>query len=260
MPKSTQRPRILLVDIETAPTLAYIWDLNTHYVPHSQVAETGYTICWAAKWLGEKEIMYRSIFHDGEEAMVDDIYDLLEEADIVVHFNGDKFDLPKLNTEFLLWQMSPPAPCQSIDVYKTVRKRFKLLSNSMAYVAKILGIEQKIAHKGMDLWTECRDMDPDAWEEMKEYNIQDVVVLEEMYEVIKAWIQPHPNVTLYDDRDDLRCPTCGSDHFQSRGKARTATMVYDRFQCMADGCGKWFRARVNNLSPSKRRKVTVGVA
>ena len=249
--------KILLLDIESAPTKVYIWDLFTRYVPHSQIVEPGYTLCWAAKWLGKKEIMFRSTHEHGEKAMIHEIWHLLNETDVVIHFNGSKYDIPKLNNEFLKLGLGPPAPFQEIDCYKTVKARFKLLSNSMAYVAKVLGIKGKHNHKGMPLWTECMAGDKAAWREMKKYNVQDVRMLEQIYDRIRPWVQPHPNVALYNDGDDMQCPACGSHNLQKRGSSYTNTMRYQRFHCK--DCGKWSRARKNNLPKDKKDQLLVGV-
>ncbi len=252
------KPKILFFDIETSPTTAYIWDLVTRYVPHSQVAEAGRTICWAAKWYGKKAVTFRSVHHHGRERMLNDIHDLLSEADMVVHYNGTKFDVPTLNREFLVDGMPPPAPFQQIDLYRTVKSRFKMLSNSMAYTLKILGMDNKLSHKGMDLWTECMAGDRKAWAIMKAYNIQDVKVMEPLYEKLLPWIQPHPNLGLYIDTEKPVCGSCGSTHLQSRGHYYTTTMRYPRYRCM--DCGKWGRGRGNDLTEYDRRNMLVGVS
>ena len=252
------QPKILIFDIETSPTTAYIWDLVTRYVPHSQVAEAGRTICWAAKWYGKKAVTFRSVYHHGREKMINDIHDLLSEADMVVHFNGTKFDVPTLNREFLVDGLPPPAPFQQIDLYRTVKSRFKMLSNSLAYTLKILGMEGKLQHKGMNLWTECMAGKPSAWKTMKAYNIQDVRVLEPLYERLLPWIQPHPNLGLYIDTDKPVCNVCGSANVQKRGHYYTTTMRYPRFHCQ--DCGKWGRGRGNNLTAYDRANMLVGVS
>ena len=252
------RPKILLLDIETAPTKAYIWDLFTRYVPHSQVQEPGYTLCWAARWLDNKKMLFSSIQKDGEQAMVKKVWDLLDDADIVIHFNGSKYDIPKLNNEFLRWKMGPPAPFLEIDLYRTAKGRFKLLSNSMAYVAKVLGIKGKHHHKGMELWTDCMAGNMTAWREMEKYNKQDVRMLVDIYKRLLPWIQPHPNLALYNDDAVPQCPACGSEDLYKHPKIHiTQTMRYQRLKCR--DCGKWSRERVNNLAKEKKKTVLVGV-
>jgi rubredoxin len=78
---------------------------------------------------------------------------------------------------------------------------------------------------------------PEAWKEMEEYNRNDVVILEKVYDTLKPWIKDHANLSLY--AEDLVCPNCGSGSYQRRGFAYTKTAKYPRFQCTA--CGNWFR-------------------
>ena len=251
--------KALLFDIETMPTLAYIWALLTKYVPHGNVAERGYTACFAAKWLGKKKVTFRSVHHHSKKEMLQTIWEMLNEADVVIHYNGTKFDVPTLNLEFLEAGMPPPSPFIEIDLYRTAKGRFRLLSNSLAFLAKILGLPGKLNHKGMELWTECRHGNAASWKVMKAYNIQDVLLLEQVYKKLLPWIQPHPNMGHFVDAEKPVCPTCGSNHLQSRGSYYTATMRYQRYQCMEKACGKWSRARTNDLSAHDRRNMLVGV-
>jgi DNA polymerase elongation subunit (family B) len=228
--------RILMLDIETAPHLAAIWGLYDQNVATNQIIKPGYTLCWAAKWYGEKEVMFSSIL-DGERKMVRDAHKLLTECDAVCHYNGTKFDIPTLNKEFLLLNLSPPAPYKQIDLLKTARSRFRLASNKLDYVAKQLGLGEKVAHKGFDLWLECMAKKADAWREMKRYNKHDVVLLEKVYERLLPWIKGHPNVSAYTGA--RCCPTCGSEKAQAHGYAILNSRTYQRIQCT--DCRSWYR-------------------
>jgi len=153
MKKSSMR--VLLIDIETAPGVAYIWSLWDKFIPIDRLIKPGYTLCWAAKWLGSSDIMFRSIYHDGKDVMLQELYDILSSADAVITFNGDKFDIPTINREFLEAGITPPSPAHSVDLYKTVKRRFRLMSNKLDFVCQTLGIGGKVKHKGMALWYEC---------------------------------------------------------------------------------------------------------
>ena len=131
--------KILLLDIETAPSRVFTWGLFNQNISISQIEEPGYTLCWAAKWLGKKKMMFSSVRKHGRTVMLNKIYALLEEADIVVHYNGSHFDIPTLNREFVKEEMTPPAPFQEVDLLKTCRKRFRFLSNKLDYVIRFLG-------------------------------------------------------------------------------------------------------------------------
>jgi hypothetical protein len=228
--------KLLLVDIETAPHLSATWGLFDQNVALDQLLKPGYTLCWAAKWYGEKEVMFESVM-SGERRMVKRIHKLLNEADAVCHYNGTKFDIPTLNKEFLLQELTPPAPFREIDLLKTARSRFRLASNKLDFVAQQLGLGSKTKHKGMALWLGCMNKNKDDWKVMQEYNVQDVALLEKVYDRLKPWIKGHPNLSVMEDVEC--CTKCGSNSYQARGSAISSAGRYARFQC--NDCGSWFR-------------------
>ena len=130
--------KILLLDIEVAPNLAHCWGLFKQNIAISQLLESGYTLCWAAKWYGEKPIYFDSIHQSRPLKMIKAIHKLVAEADAVVHYNGTKFGMPILNKDFLLHGLPPPAPYAQIDLYKTVKSRFRFPSNKLDYIVKEL--------------------------------------------------------------------------------------------------------------------------
>src|SRR5689334_1617862 len=100
--------RILLLDIETAPNLAYVWRLWKENIGVDQITNSGYVLCWTAKWLGEKAVEFESIPASGAKRMMRRLHKLLEEADAVITYNGIDFDLPTVNEEFVQLGMKPP--------------------------------------------------------------------------------------------------------------------------------------------------------
>lgn len=230
--------KILLLDIETAPNLVHVWGLWQQNVGLPQIIDSGYVLCWSAKWLGEESIAFSSIFHDGPKQMLKGIHSLLEEADAVVHYNGTKFDIPTLNKEFLLYNLSPPAPYKQIDLLKTARSQFRFPSNKLDYVAQALGLGKKTKHIGHELWIQCMANNNEAWKMMEEYNKNDVILLEKVYYKLLPWIKGHVNYSLYSN-DSFVCPHCGGSDYQKRGFAYTITCKYQRFQC--NSCATWFR-------------------
>jgi len=242
----------LYLDIETAPNIAMAWGLFNQNIGLSQIVRSGYTLCWAAKWSGKSKIMFASV-QDGEKKMIEKIHALLEEADAVVHYNGRKFDIPTLNKEFLKHELHPPSSYQQIDLYLAVRRKFKLTSNKLDYVAEFLGVGNKLQHKGMDLWSECMDGDPKAWAAMKKYNIQDVRLLPLVYKKLLPWITTHPNSALYVSAERKVCTNCASENIVLKGVEHTLTQTYQRYKCK--DCGTPLRGRNTILSPEKRRSI-----
>lgn len=236
--KKSDQPRILSIDIETSPNLAYVWGIWQQNVGLNQLVETSEMMCFAARFLGEKKMHYYSTFHDGKEEMVQAAWDLLDEADAVLHYNGKRFDIPHLNREFVTAGLGPPSPYDQIDLLAVMRKQFRFPSNKLAYVSRALGMKGKLDTGGFELWTKCIAGDPKSWVTLKRYNCQDVVLLEEMYDEILPWITPHPNRRLFGDADG--CPRCGAkDSLQKRGYKALQTGVYQQYQCQS--CRAWAR-------------------
>lgn len=251
--------KILLLDIETAPNKVFTWGLWQQNIALNQIEEAGYTLCWAAKWYKEKPIMFSSIWRDGQETMLKKIYDLLDEADVVIHYNGTHFDIPTLNQEFAKRGWAPPSPVVEIDLLKTARKKFRLPSNKLAFVTEYLGLQQKVPHKGMALWRGCMTGDPACWVTMEKYNKGDIVPLEQIYDYLKPWISNHPNYALFNSEDlgQLVCPSCGSLNLQRRGFSYSSTQKYQRFQCK--DCGSWSRHKYTSVEKEARANVLRGI-
>jgi hypothetical protein len=239
--------KLLLLDIETAPHISATWGLFDQNVALDQLMEPGYTLCWAAKWYGEREVMFDSIL-SGPKRMTKRIHKLMGEADAICHYNGNKFDIPTLNKEFLIQGLPPPAPSKQIDLLRTARSRFRLASNKLDFVAQALGLGCKTKHKGMALWLGCMKKTKADWDVMEEYNKQDVLLLEKVYDKLKPWIVGHPNRSVMEDT--FCCDKCGSKNYQKRGKAVTSAARYVRFQCQ--DCGGWFRLNIKEPSQVSR--------
>ncbi len=232
--------KLLFLDIETSPNVAHVWGLWKQNISINQLQNSSYVMCWGAKWAHEKDVMFDSRFHSGHKTMLKRIHKLLEKADAVVHYNGSNFDIPTLNKEFLLHGFTPPATYQQIDLLKTARKKFRFPSNKLDYLAQALEVGGKIKHEGHELWVKCMAGDPEAWDRMQQYNVNDVLLLEKVYERLLPWVTNHPNAILYSDVSDDQCPHCGSVEITRRGFAYTATSRFQRFHCRS--CGTWFRS------------------
>lgn len=228
--------KILLLDIETSPNLAHVWGLWQQNVGTNQLLEASEVMCWAAKWYGEREVQFMSNQEHSHVHMISVMHSLLDEADVVIHYNGKKFDIPTLNKEFVLHGYAPPSPYKQIDLLRVVRSNFKFPSNKLDYVAQRLGLGKKVKHEGHELWIKCMNGDPVAWNKMERYNKQDVVLLEKVYNKLLPWIKSHPNHNLYNDNGHT-CPNCGSIHLQRRGTNRTIGGEYQRYQCCV--CNSW---------------------
>jgi hypothetical protein len=229
--------RILLLDIETAPGVGDIWNLWGQNIALNQLHKPSYMLCWAAKWLGEEQVYFDSVHQSKPKMMLQPLHRLLTEADAVVTYNGNRFDLPTINKEFLKYRYLPPAPYKSIDLYQTVKRKFRFMSNKMDHLLQELDIGMKFKHEGHPLWRKCVKDDPRAWVRMQKYNETDVTQMEKLYKRLIPWIDNHPNHATHEE--GMCCPNCSSINYQRRGFALTTTQKYARYQCK--DCGTWFR-------------------
>lgn len=234
--------RILGLDIETAPNTAHVWGLFKQTIGINQLLNTGRVMCFAAKWYGEDEIIFFSEKRHGHKRTIKAAHKLLNEAEAVLSYNGERFDMPTLNREFLKYELKPPSPYTHIDLLKVAKRRFRFTSNKMDHLAKELGLGSKVQHRGHELWIQCMGGDDNAWKEMEQYNKHDVVLLERLYKAMLPWIETHPNYSLYGPRPERpTCTNCGSTHMQARGSQKSRTQTYARWQCQ--DCGTWQRNR-----------------
>ena len=237
--------KILLIDIESSPNIADVWGLWNNNVSLSQLRESTRIISWAAKWHGEDAMMFESIMTGSQRSMIRKAHRLLDQADVVVSYNGINFDTKHLNREFLIHALPPPSPFKQVDLLRTVRAKFRFPSNKLDYVAGALGIGTKLKHQGHELWQACMARDKDAWYTMEAYNKQDVVLLEKLYVRLTPWIHNNANRSVHSGTEC--CPSCGGFDFQKRGFSLTAAGKYQRYQCT--DCATWFRA-ARNLATS----------
>jgi DNA polymerase elongation subunit (family B) len=245
--------RILILDIETSPNLAYIFDLWQQGVAPGNIREHGQVICWAAKWVGEPKVLFASDHGEGHHQSIETAYRLVDEADIIVTYNGVKFDMKHLRREFLLAGFPPPSPHKDVDLYRVVRERFKFASNKLDHIAHRLEIGEKVKHEGFALWKACMDGDEAAWRRMRRYNVHDVRLTEQLYERLLPWIHNHPHVRNADVQgNELTCNKCGSDDLVRSSTYTAQVHQYQAYRCRR--CGGQVRA-----GHIKRIAQTVGV-
>lgn len=245
-----KKPRILGLDIETAPATVLTWTLFNANIGVNQILRPSRMLCWGAKWFGrpgfhfedERPLSVSSKSTDVDETdhmarlrMMSRLHALMSEADALVTYNGDRFDLPKINGEFVSVGLRPIPPTPSIDLIKTVR-RLGLQSSRLEFVAPYLQIGAKVQSGGFKLWRDCLDGNPEAWRKMRRYNEQDVRLLEKLHDRLGPFITKYPAL-FPSTLTKPACGKCGASRMQSRGSRTTLRVRIQRLQCTE--CGKW---------------------
>lgn len=260
-----QGAKVLTFDIETAPVLGHVWSLWNNNLGLNQIEQDWYVLSYAAKWMHEDTVIYEDQRNatniEDDKELLEGIWKLLDEADIVITQNGKKFDSKKLNARFVINGMKPPSSYRHIDTLLIAKEAFAFTSNKLEYMTdKLCTKYKKLKHanfSGFELWKQCLAGNPAAWEEMEEYNIYDVLSLEELFFKLAPWSKKLPNLNLYRDDHNTRC-LCGCERFTHNGYAYTNLSKFDKFRC--DNCGAEIRGRINLLSKEKRKSLKANVA
>lgn len=254
-------PNIITLDVETAPLEVYCWKLWELNIGLNQIVTEWSILSFAVKRLGSRYVEYhdnrtqKNVRDDYE--LMQRLWQILDEADIVIAQNGKQFDLKRINARFAMLDFPPPSPVRVVDTVLEARRVFGFTSNKLEWLSKHLTTTKKQQHRkfpGFELWTECLKRNPEAWEEMRTYNIADVQATEELYLKLRPWIDRHPNVAAYNLEDaSPACPRCGSKDVQSRGSAYTSSGVFKRLRC--NKCFGWSRTRESVLNRAKRQSL-----
>lgn len=193
--------KILLLDIETTPLQVYTWGLWDQNIGINQIIKSTEMMCFGAKWLGQKSVTFKSVHHDGKKTMLEELHKLMDEADVLVGWNSAAFDHKHINREFLENGMTPPSPTKDLDLMTITKANFQFPSNKLDYVAQKLGVGSKVKHSGFELWIKCMDGDDKAWREMKKYQIQDVQLLDSLYDILLPWFPGSGSVSSKERQD-----------------------------------------------------------
>lgn len=260
--KTITKPKTLIIDIETSPMRAYVWSRWKQNIYLDQTISEWFMISWSAKWLYSGEVLGEVL--TSEEIMAEDdlritkaLWQLLDDADIVIAHNGDAFDIPKINSRFIMNGLRPTTPYTQIDTKKIASKQFGFSSNKLDALAGYFGIPHKM-DTDFELWSNCMRGDEKSLAYMLKYNKMDVTILEEVYLKLRPWIKGHPNVSLYNEDAVTQCCSCGSTSLNVIPDKNyyTSVGVYPLYRCK---CGAISRGRKTIVDKVKSKQVLTSI-
>lgn len=252
--------KVLVYDIETAPLMSFTWGIWEQNVPLNMIERDWFILSWSAKWLGDPDskIMYmdqrNSENIEDDKKLLERIWKLLDEAQVVITQNGKSFDEKKLNARFILNGMGPPSSYEHIDTKRIASRKFAFTSNKLEYLTEKLCKKKKMKHKkfpGFELWKECLKGNKAAFKEMEAYNKMDVLSLEELYNKLQPWAK---EADFQHITGDVKC-ACGSTHFHRKDKKATKAGLFQRYTCQS--CGSIFRDKTNLREKGFSKKLLV---
>jgi hypothetical protein len=254
-----KNPKLLYLDIETSTIQVELFQPGKQYVSADRIKGDWFILCWSAKWVCSSS-MFSYVVNPRDVAKRDDrrilkpLYDLLNMADIVIGHNADRFDLKRINWRFLMHGMKPPRPYRTVDTLKVARSIFGASGNSMDFLAKQLGLGEKLEMHFTD-WDKCMEGNIEALRKMRKYNEHDILVGESLYLKMRPWMKNHPNLGLYYETDTQRCKNCGSTDLDvdENFPVYTGVNAYECWTCIP--CGAHGRTAVSVLDKEKRKEL-----
>ena len=253
--------KVLIWDIEVLPEVVWGYPTrrNNEAIKLRTIKDQS-ILSVSSAWLhdyqfsGEKSIEYKDVIsfwnpvakftlnkfglswkmHD-DKKLCKYIWNLIDEADVIVHHYGDNFDLPKMMARFMYYGMGRPSPVETIDT-KKIYSKIGLPSKKLDEIARYLDIEGKKGSHG-DLWFDMYNGSEEAREAMKVYNNQDVKVTAEVLLKVFPYVDNHTSLAKYNSEGYQVCD-CGSDKYESRGYWSAKKRFRKKYQCNV--CTKWF--------------------
>jgi uncharacterized protein YprB with RNaseH-like and TPR domain len=258
------KPKVLFFDIETSPNKMHGWSLWNQNFGLNQIESEWFILSYSAKWLGSDEVMYEDmegiVDTENDTHLLDSLWRLIDEADVVIGQNSKSFDLKKCNARWIMNGYLPPSPYKQVDTLDIAKRNFAFTSRKLEWMTDKICENKKLTHgkfAGFKLWKECLLDNPEAWLEMKEYNMMDVISLEELYLKMAAWDNKHVNFNLYTKEDKHIC-RCGSHSVVEAGYSYTGVSKFQQYRCL--DCGATTRGRVNLFSKEKRESLQMNIA
>ena len=240
--KAKQQPiKRLFFDIETSYYTCRLWHIGKmDYVSPETIISQKQIICIAYKWQYEDKVHILD-WSMGEKEMLKTFMKVLAEASEIIAHNGVRFDLKELRTRCIYYGIPMFPTYRTLDTLLKSREYFNFASNKLDYIGKYLQVGKKLDHTGLQLWIDVVEKkDKEALKLMKDYCIQDVILLEDVYNVLSPYITHNNNFAVLTGGDKWECPECTSDNVSLSHTYATAMGTIKRNMICAH-CGKQYK-------------------
>ena len=204
--------KVLIYDIETSYNIGKFWraGYNLNINPGDIIHERA-IICISYKWLGEEQV-YNLTWDKNQcdKFLLEQFIPILDEADMIVAHNGDRYDLKFIKTRALKHNLKMLINYKQFDTLKVAKAKFMFNSNKLDYISKFLGAEGKISTE-MKLWDDiilrkC----PKALIQMLDYCDEDVRQLEVVYNALVSWENPKFQIGVINGGTKQTSPITGN--------------------------------------------------
>lgn len=247
--------KILFWDLESSLIEGYFFGIWQQNIPVTSIKKHAHLLSnsWA---FNDGEVQGVRLTPDdvrtsNDYHVVKDTIDAINKADLIVTFNGKKFDIKLLNTRALFWGLQPVKYPKHIDLMQDAKRQFKFPSNSMQNISMYLGLGGKIQTGGISLWQRCANYDDyedcdAALEQMLVYGRGDIKATRELFYRLKGWSKTTPNIGLMTkvingenlkENTELLCVHCGSNNVTMiNQKGYTNISAFELYRCGENVC------------------------
>lgn len=260
----------LILDIERIPGYARVqhrgltvegsfWDLNSfkhtigRRIHPDDVIEWPRSICAAARFYGEKEIMFAAEWEKGgHEEFMRKTWEWYDQAHYVIGHNLQSFDSRHLKAGWAEYGWASPSPWKTVDTLKVARAEFAFESNTLAALCDRLGVPSKTDKYDANVAHAAVAGDVKAQKRLQKYNEGDIKATQAAYDRLRPWIKNHPHLGQFTG-EAWSCPNCGfadlSHH--PNGTAYTMVQAYRAYACPK--CGAHIRGNRKLQDPVQTR-------
>lgn len=245
--------KMLIYDIEVSPLLA--WTYNRYNTNVLKVEQEQQLLSFAYLELiidGKKTILDGDLnnvkcitLNDvgfSQEKLTEKAWELFNNNQVIIGYNNKAFDDKMIYRYFMKYGLPVPTPIKQLDLFKEWKKIGKLSSNGLNAVNRYINHDGKTEITVEDVWYRCiRCRDKEAFEQLREYNKQDVVLTYNLMKSILPFMKNYPNLSLLLNHP-LACPKCGHiNDFEEADYYYTNVGRYNQYRCKK--CNSYLHGR-----------------